>query len=78
VRHLARARSDDPQKQEVPKLSAKARNLSKSQGVSLMEIIAMLTILGIAIVAMFSTVTGGIFFAKDSENRIKAINLARE
>jgi hypothetical protein len=27
---------------------------------------------------MFSTVIGGIYFAKDSENRIKAINLARE
>jgi hypothetical protein len=54
------------------------RGFSGSSGVSLMEIIAMLTILGIAIVAMFSTVTGGIFFAKDSENRIKAINLARE
>ena len=39
---------------------------------------AMMAILSIAIAAMFSTVTGGIFFAKDSENRIKAINLARE
>lgn len=54
------------------------RGFSGSSGVWLIEIIAMLTILGIAIVAMFSTVTGGIFFAKDSENRIKAINLARE
>lgn len=56
----------------------RVHGLSKSQGVSLIEIIAMMTILGIAIAAMFSTVTGGIFFAKDSENRIKAINLARE
>jgi type II secretory pathway pseudopilin PulG len=97
VKHLARARSENSQKQETREresfskwtyegvsnqekyLSDKEfRSFSGSSGVSLMEIIAMLTILGIAIVAMFSTVTGGIFFAKDSENRIKAINLARE
>lgn len=45
---------------------------------SIVEIMAMMTILGIAVTAMFSTVIGGIYFAKDSENRIKAINLARE
>ncbi len=45
---------------------------------SIIEIMAMMTILGIAVTAMFSTVIGGIYFAKDSENRIKAINLARE
>lgn len=45
---------------------------------SLLEIMAMIAVVGLAITAMFSTVIGGIYFAKDSENRIKAINLARE
>ena len=39
---------------------------------------AMIAVLGLAVTAMFSTVIGGIYFARDSENRIKAINLARE
>ncbi len=38
----------------------------------------MMTVLWLAIASMFSTVIWGIYFAKDSENRIKAINLARE
>lgn len=45
---------------------------------SFIEIMAMMAILSVAIAAMFSTVVSGIYFAKDSENRIKAINLARE
>lgn len=45
---------------------------------SLIEIMAMIAVVGLAITAMFSTVIGGIYFAKDSENRIKAISLARE
>ena len=45
---------------------------------SLIEIMAMMAILGLAITAMFSTVIWGIYFATDSENRIKAINIARE
>lgn len=45
---------------------------------SLIEIMAMMAILWLAITAMFSTVIGGIYFATDSENRIKAINIARE
>lgn len=48
------------------------------RGSSLIEIMAMMAILGMAVTAMFSTVIGGIYFAIDSENRIKAINLARE
>jgi type II secretory pathway pseudopilin PulG len=48
------------------------------RGSSLIEIMAMIAVLGLAITAMFSTVIGGIYFARDSENRIKAINIARE
>lgn len=48
------------------------------KGSSLIEIMAMITVLWLAIASMFSTVIWGIYFAKDSENRIKAINLARE
>ncbi|MBX9809842.1 type II secretion system GspH family protein [Candidatus Gracilibacteria bacterium] len=48
------------------------------RGSSLIEIMAMMAVLGIAVAAMFSTVIGGIYFAKDSETKIKAINLARE
>jgi Tfp pilus assembly protein PilV len=53
------------------------RHLDKN-GASLIEIMAMIAVLGLAVTAMFSTVIGGIYFAHDSENRIKAINLARE
>lgn len=53
------------------------RHLDNS-GASLIEIMAMIAVLGLAVTAMFSTVIGGIYFARDSENRIKAINLARE
>ncbi len=45
---------------------------------SLIEIMAMMAVLSMAITAMFSTVIWGIYFSRDSENRIKAINLARE
>ncbi len=45
---------------------------------SLIEIMAMMAILWLAVTAMFSTVIWGIYFATDSENRIKAINVARE
>ncbi len=45
---------------------------------SFIEIMAMMAILSVSIAAMFSTVTSWIYFSKDSENRIKAINLARE
>ena len=48
------------------------------RGSSLIEIMAMMVILGLAVTAMFSTVTSGIYLATDSESRIKAINLARE
>ncbi len=53
------------------------KHLGKN-GASLIEIMAMIAVLGLAVTAMFSTVIGGIYFARDSENRIKAINLARE
>lgn len=47
-------------------------------GSTIMEIMVMLTILGLAMAAVFSTVTSGIRFSKNSENRIKAIALAKE
>lgn len=48
------------------------------RGSSLIEIMAMIAILGLALTAVFATVVSGMRFASDSENRIKAINLARE
>lgn len=53
-------------------------NHSGKRWSSLIEIMAMMAILWLAITAMFSTVIWGIYFATDSENRIKAINIARE
>ena len=53
------------------------KHLDRS-GASLIEIMAMIAVLGLAVTAMFSTVIGGIYFARDSESRVKAINLARE
>lgn len=45
---------------------------------SLIEIMAMMAILWLAVTAMFSTIVSGIYLATDSESRIKAVNLARE
>lgn len=45
---------------------------------SFIEIMAMMAILSVSLAAMFSTVASWIYYSKDSENRIKAINLARE
>jgi len=44
----------------------------------MLELIAMIAILWLGVGSMFSVITSGIFFAKDTEDRIKAINLARE
>ncbi len=51
---------------------------SDNRGATMIELMAMLAILGLGISAMFAVVTSGIYFAKDTEDTIKAINLARE
>jgi type II secretory pathway pseudopilin PulG len=45
---------------------------------TMIELMAMISILGLWVSAMFSVVTSGIYFAKDTEDTVKAINLARE
>lgn len=47
-------------------------------GSTIMEIMVMIAIMWLAITAVFSTVSSGIRYAKESENRVKAIALARE
>lgn len=51
---------------------------SDNRGATMIELMAMLAILGLGVSAMFAVVTSGIYFAKDTEDNIKAINLARE
>ncbi len=53
-------------------------NSSDKKGATMIELMAMLAILGLGVSAMFAVVTSGIYFAKDTEDTIKAINLARE
>lgn len=45
---------------------------------TMVELMAMLAILWLWVTAMFSVVTSGIYFAKDTEDTVKAINIARE
>ena len=44
----------------------------------MVELIAVLAIMGMGIAAMLATIWSGIDYARDTENNIKAINLARE
>lgn len=44
----------------------------------MVELMAVLAIMGMGIAAMLSTIGSGIDYAHDTENNIKAINLARE
>lgn len=44
----------------------------------MVELIAVLAIMGMGIAAMLATIGWGIDYARDTENNIKAINLARE
>lgn len=44
----------------------------------MIELMAVLAIMGMGIAAMLATIGSGIDYAKDTEDNIKAINLARE
>ena len=59
-------------------LQYRLNSSDNNQGATMIELMAMLAILGLGISAMFAVVTSGIYFAKDTEDNIKAINLARE
>ncbi len=47
-------------------------------GSTMIELMAVLAIMGMGIAWLLETIWSGIYFAKDTENNIKAINLARE
>ena len=59
-------------------LQFQVNNISSRRGATMIELMAMLAIVGLGIGSMFAVVTSGIYFAKDTEDTIKAINLARE
>ena len=44
----------------------------------MIELMAVLAIMGMGIAGLLETIGSGIYFAKDTEDNIKAINLARE
>jgi type II secretory pathway pseudopilin PulG len=44
----------------------------------MIELMAVLAIMGLGIAALLQTLVGGLYYARDTENNIKAINLARE
>ena len=52
--------------------------LRRLQGSTMIELMAVLAIMGMGIAGLLETIGSGIYFAKDTENNIKAINLARE
>lgn len=57
------------------------RNLllsNNKRGATLIEIMAMLTMLALVLTAMFTTLIQGMDFSRDTEARIQAINIARE
>lgn len=47
-------------------------------GSTMIELMAVLAIMGLGIAALLQTIAGWLYYAKDTENNIKAINLARE
>ena len=49
-----------------------------TQGSTMVELMAVLAIIGMWVAALLETIWSGMYFAKDVENNIKAINLARE
>ncbi len=51
---------------------------SSRKGATMIELIAMMTIMGLWISSMLGVIGSGANFAKDTEDTIKAINLARE
>ena len=44
----------------------------------MLELIAMMAIMGLGIASMLGVIQSGTYFAKDTEDTIRAINLARE
>ena len=44
----------------------------------MIELMAVLAIMGLGIAALLQTIGWGIYYARDTENNIKAINIARE
>ncbi len=60
------------------RLSLVSNLIRTSRWATMIELMAMLAIVGLGIWSMFSVITSGIYFAKDTEDTIKAINLARE
>lgn len=66
-----------------PPLLPDRMNLHSSQrnnrsGMTLIEIMAMLAVVGLTLLTMFQTLTQTITFSRDAESRIRAINIARE
>lgn len=54
------------------------RFLHRIRGSTMIELMAVLAIMGMGIAGLLETIGSWIYFAKDTENNIKAINLARE
>lgn len=54
------------------------RKILSKKWATLVEIMWMLAIVWLGIAALLQTISSGIYFAKDTENNIKAINIARE
>ena len=52
--------------------------LRQLRGSTMIELMAVLAIMGMGIAGLLETIGSGIYFAKDTEDNIKAINLARE
>lgn len=50
----------------------------KVRWTTMIELLAVLAIMGMGIAALLETIGWGIYFSKDTENNIKAINIARE
>lgn len=51
---------------------------NRYKGATLLELMAMLLVITLALSTFFYTLTQSMSFARDAEARIKAINLARE
>lgn len=52
--------------------------LGNKKWVTIVELMVVLVILGLGITALLQTIGGGISYTRDTENKIKAINIARE
>ena len=52
--------------------------LISKKGATMIELMAVLSIMGLGIAALLQTIGGWVYYARDTENNIKAINIARE